>query len=178
MSWPRARLKLIAAAVMIGALTPVLAACGTNGFKPLHANGAFGANVSEKMASVDIAPIPGRVGQRIRNELIYQTTGGGKKAEPVYRLEIAIRESVTSTHVQQTGESRNQVYNLDASFRLVSIRDSQLLLSGQSSGRAGFERFESIFSNVRARRDAENRAATTVGKEMKTRIESFLAGAA
>ena len=46
------------------------------------------------------APIPGRVGQRIRNELIFQSTGGGAAQTPTLRLEIAIRESVTSTLVR------------------------------------------------------------------------------
>ena len=53
------------------------------GFRPLHASNGYGSNVSEKMAAVDVAPIPGRVGQQIRNELIYQTTGGGEKEAQV-----------------------------------------------------------------------------------------------
>ena len=88
------------------------------GFQPLYATAEYGGSgASEKLAAVDVAPIPGRVGQRIRNELIYQATGGGAPLPPEYRLEIAIRESVTSTLVKIDGNASGQVYNLDAPTR-------------------------------------------------------------
>ena len=72
---------------------PMLATgCGDGGFRPLYASPAVvGTDVNQKLAALDIAPIPGRVGQRLRNELIYQSTGGDLPAEPVYRLNIVIR---------------------------------------------------------------------------------------
>ena len=86
-----------------------------------------------------------------------------------------MRESVTSTLVLVTGDARTQVYNLDASFKLIRIADKSVMLEGKSYARAGFERFSSIFSNVRAREDAENRAAKTVGEDLKSRLAAFLA---
>ena len=145
-----------------------------------------GTGAIEKLAAVDIAPIPGRVGQRIRNELIYQSTGGGLPEPPKYRLEIAIRESVTSTLVNEEGNALGQVYNLDAAYRLVRIDSKTVVAEGRSYGRAGFERgvptssdpSRSIFANVRAREDAENRAARTVADELKTRLLAHLSHAA
>ena len=52
-----------------------------------------------------------------------------------------------------------------------------MVLTGTSFARAGFERFESIFSNVRAREDAENRAARTLGDDLKSRLVAYLAEA-
>ena len=51
------------------------------------------------------------------------------------------------------------------------------MLTGSSHGRAGFERFQSIYSNVRAREDAENRAARTIADDLKTRLAIYLSGA-
>jgi LPS-assembly lipoprotein len=146
-----------------------------SGFQPLYgSSGVGGAQANEKFAALDIAPIPGRVGQRIRNELIFQSTGGGAKVDPQYRLEVAIRESVTSTLVNVEGNAGGQVYNLDASFRLIRISDKSVVAEGKSYGRAGFERVTSIFANVQARQDAENRAARTVGEELRTRLMAYL----
>lgn len=187
MSWPEprfgpgahrsARLSLGHLGLLVTVVASLaLSACGTSGFRPLYASSDFGGTgVSEKMAQVSVAPIPGRVGQQIRNELIYQTTGGGKPLPPSLRLEVAIRETVSSTLVDRTADSRSQIYSLDASFRLIDIQSKEVLLSGKSYGRAPFERFDSIFANVRARQDAEDRAAKTVGTELKTRLEAFLA---
>jgi LPS-assembly lipoprotein len=163
-------------AMVLALITPLMSACGDSGFRPLYGSSAVGGvNVEQRLAQVDIATIPGRVGQQLRNEVIYQTTGGGQQAEPTHRLEVAIRESVTSTLVEIDGDARSNVYNLDASFRLVRISDKSVALEGKSYARAGFERFRSIFSNVRAREDAENRAAKTIGEDLKSRIAAFLA---
>lgn len=137
-----------------------------------------GPDVNEKLAQMEIAPIPGRVGQRLRNELIYQSTGGGNAQEPVYRLEVVIRESITPTLVQEDGNSSGSVYNLNTSFRLIRLTDRSVALQGESNGRIAFQRFDSVFANVRARQDAEDRAAKTVGEELKGRIAAYLSGAA
>ena len=197
MSWPKARrtspsepnafgkrqsnrrpasagLKVLAVAIAL----PLLAACGNGGFQPLYGSLGTTANTSEKLRSVQFAPIPGRVGQRVRNELIYLSTGGGLPNEPQYRLEVAIRQSITSTLVLRTGRSNAKIYNLDAKFRLINLADKKVILSGTSYGKAGFERFTSIFSNVRARKDAEDRAARTVAEDLKSRLAAFLATSA
>jgi LPS-assembly lipoprotein len=147
----------------------------STGFRPLYASSAVGGSgASERLAAVDVAPIPGRVGQRIRNELIFQATGGGAPLPPEYRLDIAVREYVTATLVQLDGNATGQVYNLDASYKLVRITDKKVVAEGTSFGRAGFQRLTSIFANVRAREDAENRAAKTVGEELRTRLMAQL----
>lgn len=169
----------LAAHVFFALFIPLLQGCGNLGFKPMYGSLSTGGTSSDKkLAQIDVATIPGRVGQQLRNEIIYQTTGGGNPAQPIYKLEVAIRESVTATLVQQTGDARGQVYNLDASFKLVRLSDKQVVLEGSSFSRAGFERFSSIFSNVRARMDAENRAAKTMGEELKTRLAAYLSSTA
>lgn len=163
--------------LLSGAL--ILSGCGDGGFRPMYGGAAVGgAGASEKLAQVDISTIPGRVGQQIRNEFIYQASGGGARPEPVYRLEIAVRESLTSTLIDKTGDARAQVYNLDASFKLIRIADSQVVMEGVSYSRAAFDRFNSIYSNVRAREEAETRAAKTIAEDLRTRISAFVSTSA
>ena len=83
----------------------LLTACGDGGFRPLYATVGGGADVSEQLKQVDFAPIPGRVGQRIRNDMIFQTTGGGNPLPPAYRLEVVLSENLTATLVRSTGEA-------------------------------------------------------------------------
>lgn len=177
---PAAGLRLRARSTVVLALglASLLAGCGGGGFQPLYGAAGIGAGADQRLAQVDTTNIPGRVGQRIRNEMIFQTTGGGNPAPALYTLDVAIRESVTSTLVRIDGDAKSQVYNLDASFKLIRIADKAVVLSGTSFGRAGFERNTSIFSNVRARDDAENRAAATVGQDLKSRLAAFLSGQA
>ena len=168
----------LAALCVIAASLTLLSGCGSSGFQPLYGAAGIGAQAHEKLAQVKITPIPGRVGQVIRNDLIFQTTGGGQPQPPAYQLDIAVRETIASTLVRSDGDARSQIYNIDASFKLIRLSDKEVVLIGTSFGRAGFERFESIFSNVRARQDAEDRAARTVSQDLKSRLSAYLAGAA
>jgi LPS-assembly lipoprotein len=153
-----------------------LAGCGdAAGFRPLYAPGATGATASERLKEVDFAIIPGRVGQRIRNDLIFESTGGsGKGLPPQYRFEVVLLENVQSTLVDIKGKVGGAVYSVQASFRLIDAREKKVVFQGTSHARAPFERFESIYSNVRAREDAENRAARTIADDLKSRLAAYL----
>ena len=172
------RRSLVRGLSLLVAAAPALAACGNGGIRPLYGATPSGAGLQERMAQVDVATIPGRVGQRIRNDLIFLSTGGGHPLPPTHRLEVTIRESVISTLVRMDGESLGQIYAVEASFQLISIKDKKVVLKGSSHARAGFERFQAIYSNVRARDDAENRAARTVADDLKTRVATYLSSEA
>ncbi len=173
------RRSMLRALVTAAIVAPGLAACGGTGFRPMYGSSQFGGNdLTDKLANVEVAPVPGRVGQRIRNELMFQTTGGKAPALPQYRLEMIMTESVSATLVSTNGDAIGSVYNVDVNFRLIRSADKSVVLTGKSYGRAGFERFRSIFANVRAREEAENRAALTVGQEVKSRLAAFLATSA
>jgi LPS-assembly lipoprotein len=167
--------RSLAIAALIGAASFGLAGCG---FQPLYGGTtAGGTKLAAVMAGVEINPIPGRVGQRLRNELIFTTTGGGVPPPSQYQLDIAIKESVTDQLVQITGDATGQVYQLDATFKLIDGHGN-VILQGTAISRAPYNRFQEIFANVRARYDAENRAARTVAESIKTRIAAYLANAA
>lgn len=170
---PRSRRQLLTALAATLLAGPMVAAC-----QPLYGPTASGVPLKEVMASIDIATIPGRVGQRLRNELIYSTTLGGRPAESKYRLVIIVREALTPLLVEQSGEAQGQMFQLDAQFTLVQIASNKVVLKGNSSGRAAFDRYEQAFANIRARVDAENRAATTVADGIRSRIASFLSRSA
>jgi LPS-assembly lipoprotein len=155
-------------------LTAALAGCGDSGFRPLYAPSASGALVTDRIKQVDFAPIPGRVGQRIRNDLIFQGTGGGSPLPPEYRFEVVLSENVTSTLVDIKGKVGGAVYAVQASFRLIDSKQKKVVFQGTSHARAPFERFESVYSNVRAREEAENRAARTIADDLKTRLAAYL----
>ncbi len=163
--------RLIGASLALAALS----GCGSSGFQPMYAASPTGSDLSKTMAQVSVTTIPGRVGQRIRNELTFQATGGGDPAPAKYSLDITIKERLTSTLVNFEGDSRSQIYSITARFQLTDLESKEVLVSGSSLARAGFERFDSVYSNVRAKEDAENRAARTVAHDIKSRLEAYLA---
>ena len=122
----RAASRLVLAAVIVA---PLLTACGNGGLRPLYgAAGIGGAQADARLAKVSVTTIPGRVGQQIRNELIFHATGGGGEVvQPDMRLEVAIRESVTSTLVRVDGDSGGQVFTFEAKFVRNSASSTAVL---------------------------------------------------
>jgi LPS-assembly lipoprotein len=163
---------------LVVAFGSVLAGCGGGGFTPLYGTTASGTGASDRFAQVDFATIPGRVGQRIRNELVFEKSASNAAASaPAYRLEVKVVDSVATTLVKINGDSQGQIYQLEASYRLVDLKTNKAVFEGRSLARAGFERFESIYSNVRAREDSENRAATNIAVDIRTRLSAYLSHA-
>ncbi len=184
MSWPEGRAKAdkgqtrraVLVATGLFATASLLSACG---FQPLYGTTqTTGSNLVDLMAAVDVSTIPGRVGQQVRNELIFKTTGGDFPAEPQFRLEIAMRESAQPLLVEINGDAKGLVFAIDADFKLVRISDKAVMLTAKASSRAVYQKVESIFANIRGRRDAENRAARVLADSIRTRVAAFLSSAA
>lgn len=167
------RRRLLRGLALLVASTPALSACGGSGFQPLYANGPNSAG--EQLAQVEVAPIPGRVGQRVRNELMFQNTGGKEVPPPRYKLEVVLRVTAHTTLVQTDGTSRGALYLLEANFRLLDIKNpSKVLFQGTSYGRGAYESFNNIYSNLRAAEEAQDRVARSVADDVKMRVATYL----
>ncbi len=153
----------------------VSAGCDGTGFRPMYAASADGSSLASRLDRVHITAIPGRVGQIIRNELKFQIHRGGDGLPPAYRLDIALREKEVSTLVNREGETLSRTYTVTASFQLIDIKTNKSMMKGESYGQGTYDRFESIFSNVRSQIDAKQRAAKVVAQDIKSRLEASLA---
>ncbi|MGD9866711.1 MAG: LPS assembly lipoprotein LptE [Hyphomicrobiales bacterium] len=146
--------------------------------QPLYGTSVSGESVKDLMAQVDVNTIPGRVGQQLRNELIFSTTRGGHGQPARYSLDIAIKEFISSVNVERTGDVLGEVYNLSAKFQLRRIENGEVVVDGASHARAAYDRYDPIFSNIRARVDAENRAARDIAENIRTRLAAYLSRSA
>jgi LPS-assembly lipoprotein len=155
-------------------------AAGGCGFHPLYGPTASGANLSDVMKTVDVANIPSRTGQRLRNELLFGTTGGNGGLPPVYRLDIVLRESVRNTLITTTGLPTGQIVQLDAEYRLVRLKDNEVVFKAYSTVEAAYNlvgatgNSGSVYGDTRAPLDAENRAAVSLADTIKTRLAAYL----
>ena len=55
-----------------------------------------------------------------------------------------------------------------------TLPSGKVVLQGKAISRAPYNRFQEIFANVRARYDAENRAARTMSESIKTQVAAYL----
>lgn len=166
--------KAISVAIMLSCTGAFLAGCS---FKPLYGTTETNAQLQEILKTVDIPEVPGRIGQVVRNKLIFHFTGGGYASDPQYKLVLAVKESVKSQFVRRDGDSQGQFLELNTSFKLYRTSDNKTpILEGISFAKAAFKDNKSIYANVRSRRDVEDRAAKTTAEDLQVRISSFLSG--
>jgi LPS-assembly lipoprotein len=165
-------------ALIAGFLAFGSAGCG---FHPMYGTPtAGGHDLTEMMKRVEIAAISSRTGQKLRNELLFGTTGGGGTLPPVYRLDIALRESYRNTLVTQAGNPTGRILQLDAEFRLVRLADNETVFKGASTSEAASDlagstgNAGSIYGDTRAALNAQNRAARTLADTLKTRLAAYL----
>lgn len=156
-------------------MLPALALGGC--FRPLYGSPAMGgAGAGEALRAVQIQPIEGRVGQQIRNRLMFGTTGGGEPAPPRYLLKARVGVQDTNAIVDiYTAEPQVDTVIVTVDFGLFPVGADKPVLTGRNFARKSYDRTPQRFQAVRAARDAENDASELVADEIRTRLAAFFA---
>lgn len=167
--WHRSSRMLIGPVFLLAA---GLAACTV---RPLYGPvAATGAPLTAELVSVEIPPLPTRVGQELRNQLIFAFTGGGAAAAPLYRLDLTVSGGAggaLSSRIQTF-----QVYRVTASYRLTDAVTGAMLASGSVTGTTSYNVSNQGFADYRAERDAENRAAADAAEQIRLAVSAAVAG--
>jgi LPS-assembly lipoprotein len=169
--------------VVVFAIAGLTAGC----FQPLYAEKTLDGQpgLREMMSSVDVAQIPapngsplGRIAVAVRDDLVFQTTGGGAPPPPRYRLKITMTSNQLSVIVD-ISTNRPDVTNeaLNANYELIEIKTGRVVLRDQTFARVSYDipGEEQRFAAARALREAENRAAAIVASNIRTRLASYFA---
>jgi LPS-assembly lipoprotein len=144
-------------------------------------------SVRDKMAQVDIPPIPSMKGQpaarlavSLRNSLQYALNGGAGPNAPTYTLKLHVATTQLSLIVDVTsGRPDAQVDAVIASYTLIEIATGKVVLNDTTTAHVGYDVPGSAqrFAEQRAQRDAEDRATEEVSEAIKNRLASyFVAG--
>ena len=180
MSWSDTR--RVARVFVALALAGLTAGC----FQPLYAERPTPAGltgVADRLSAVDVASIDAPSGSRlsrvsvgVRNELIYDLTGGGGGTPPTHRLNVRL----TATQLQvivdiNTARPDINNYGIDASYTLTDIATGKTVVKGQTFSRVSYNipGQEQRFAGDRGLRDAENRAAKVIAENIRSRLASF-----
>ena len=168
------------------ALTAALAAGGCN-VRPLYGTSVAGpeatsptatgyaSSVSEALAEVDVAPIEGRVGQKVRNDLLYLMNGGNPTSGSyIVRLKVSDRYTNTITRAI-SGLPGGRNFRLIVTYTLKKVGAEDNLSEGTVTRIASTDYFNQRFSNDRAAINAQDRLAQEVATEIHLRLASYFA---
>jgi LPS-assembly lipoprotein len=143
--------------------------------------------IAPALAGVDVNQIPApsgsaeaRVAVEVRNQLLFDLTGGAAPPPPTHRLAIRMTSNRMSVIVDITsGRPDVEDYGLNVSYTLTEIKTGKQVVAGNTFARVSYDipGQAQRFARARGLRDAENRAAKQIADNVRARLASyFVAG--
>ena len=158
---------LIGSALMLGACT----------WQPLYSTSgrADTGMASSPLSQVSVAPVETRVGQQVRNHLIFLMQGGRDARETRYRLQMRVA-SIRNEYaaVENIRDFTAGSITVTASYDLIDTTTNTRVSGNSRVATATYDRTSQSFANDRAARDAENRAAREAAEQLRLAIAADL----
>ncbi len=165
--------------VLLLAAAGFLAACQV---RPVYApagSAVAGNNPAmvTELASIAIKGQTERVAQALINELIFQLRGGGALVEPKYRLDLILTTRVSDLAIRAREDIPvAKLVSLTATYTLTEVATGRVVTSDNVYATSSFDVSSQRYANVRAQRDAEDRAARAAAADIRLRLASALIG--
>jgi LPS-assembly lipoprotein len=133
--------------------------------------------VQSELAAIEVKPIADRIGHYLRNELVFDLDGSGGAPARRYDLSVIVVESLDVTVTDySTGRADSATLVATATYTLTERGTNRTIFTGQAVARATYDRFAQRFANVRAARDAQERAAKQLSSLIRNRLAAGFAG--
>jgi LPS-assembly lipoprotein len=114
----------------------------------------------------------------VRNELIYDLTGGAGGAPPTHRLNVRLNATQLQIIVDiNTARPDINNYGIDAIYTLTDMATGKPVAKGQTFARVSYNipGQQQRFAGERGLRDAEDRAAKEIAESIRNRLASYFA---
>lgn len=171
----RGKFRLAAAALLAPAL--LLGGCvwqplyGTNQYAPGSVSGGYALQL------VDVAEIDSRVGQQIRNHLVFLLQGGKDNRDVPYLVKLRVTETTEQlAAIKNVRDFTAGTVTVTVSYDLFEKATMRRVASGRRVASAPYDRTSQNYANRRAERDAENRAAREAAEQLRMALAADLAG--
>jgi LPS-assembly lipoprotein len=172
---PDLAVRLAPAAAIACAMVFGLSGCG---FQPVYGTPETSYAAQDVTAAIRIAPIKDRVGQRIRNDLIRELTPAGEPYDAPYLMRLEVAVSERNEFVRTDREVDRVSVMVTAKFQVIDVTAENpdpnvppvVIYADTAFAESSFNRFPSEFANIRARIDAENRAAKEVAVFIRNQV--------
>ena len=164
------RSSALVALLIAGSL---ISACG---YKPLYGQNANTPNAQRHLDSINVKPIPDRVGQMMRTSLIRGLSPQAKRSVHAYDISIKLDESVSTLAVERNAFATRANLTLSANYVLTRRADQLKLSAGSVKSVSSYNILASDFATKAARDDSRKRAIQDVSDTLRTRLAIYFQG--
>src|SRR5581483_10671444 len=151
-----------------------LAACTV---QPLYGSGPAGAHSAPAILShIAVDPVGAdRVGQVVRNKLLFVLTGGGSSGDPRYTMHLTTSVTEAGLGLNSIDSAPTYAVTVSVTYEVTKIGTNEILLRSTSHGTASYDRVNQAFANSRAQLDAQDRAAAVAVDNIRIRLAAAVA---
>ena len=154
-------------------------------FQPLYGEHSLtnAPAIGPALAGVDVNQIPApsgsseaRIAVEVRNQLLFDLTGGAAPPPPTHRLAVRMSSNRMSVIVDiASGRPDVEDYALNVNYTLTDIKTGKPVVTANTFARVSYDipGQAQRFARARGLRDAENRAAKLIADNIKARLASF-----
>ncbi|MXP26354.1 hypothetical protein GRI39_09925 [Altererythrobacter indicus] len=139
----------------------------------MYAGGGNGA-VARGLAAVEVAPIEGKAGWLVRNELRDRLGQSGAAATPRYRLDIVLDDRLEGLGLLTDDTIGRERRTLRARYQLVDMTKDEVLLDATAGSDAGIDVVSSEYATIAAEDTALENLAREVANRIITRVSLTL----
>lgn len=147
-------------------------------FQPLHGSSSSASLAAGGLSNVGVSQVDSRVGQQVRNHLLFLLNGGNGSAQKTHEARIRVTfDNKLLAAIPGVRDSTSGTVTVTVSYDLVDTSTGEAISSGTRKAVASYDRTGQVFANERAERDAENRAAKEAAEALRLAIASDLSRA-
>jgi len=157
-----------------GLLALALTATAACGFQPLYGDRGIGAGAAEKLNSVEIASIPDREGQKLRNLLIDRFYESSRPGNPRYRLDVALTAVEQKLALQKDASAVRAQLLVSAPYRLTDTANGQVVFQSSSRSMISYNILEQHYAGLLTVENAYDRALLEISNDITTRVAMHL----
>jgi len=160
---------------------PIVVACALGtagcGFHPLFARNGENAGGQQAFNSVFVDPVAGgRAGYELRDSLINLLRGTSRPDQALYRLKIAMKQSVEGTAIQTNGYITRYTYTMTADYQLTNVHTGAELTKGTETTSSGYDVVASPYATLVAQQDAQKFGAHEIADRIRIDLGVYFAG--
>ena len=132
------------------------------------------SSIKTALQNVEIAVIPNREGQALRNALIDQFYKNGYPSAPEYRLVISpINESIVEIGIDKDDNASRAQLRQMATFELIRTNNNTSVLKRTVRATTGYNILLGQFTTFVTESDARKQAIHTLSDNITTQIELY-----
>jgi LPS-assembly lipoprotein len=153
-------------------------------FQPLYGTSTETGRpgVRDALSAVEVEQIPAAANTseaplavQIRNDLLFNFTGGGYPAPATHRLKVVINGNRAVVNIDRaTALPSVETYTLRSTYSLTEIATGKVVVSGNAATPVSYDTMgQQRFARLSGMHDAERRAAKVISDNITTRLASY-----